>query len=110
MTEVLQIKRREEGQALGAENTSPAATFKWNDNFWVDVYNQAASKFQSIVPKKVVADSDSEADGSTSSSDDDFDGELTIVKATKLKITKSIKKESKKSTKDNKPKKSKDLC
>jgi hypothetical protein len=51
MTDVLQIKRREEGQALGAENASPAVTFKWNDSFWVDVYNSAASKFQAIQNK-----------------------------------------------------------
>ncbi len=37
--EVLQIKRREEGQALGAENKSTAANFSWSDTFWIDVYN-----------------------------------------------------------------------
>lgn len=30
-TEVIQIKRREEGMGLGGENTSPAVTFKWSD-------------------------------------------------------------------------------
>ena len=30
-TEVIQIKRREEGMGLGNENTSPAVTFKWSD-------------------------------------------------------------------------------
>ncbi len=42
--EVLQIKRREEGQALGAEAQTAAANFKWGDQFWVDVYNTSASK------------------------------------------------------------------
>ena len=28
---------------------TPAATFKWGDQFWVDVYNKAASKLTSVV-------------------------------------------------------------
>ena len=40
--DVLQIKRREEGQALGAERREASANFKWGDQFWVDVYNQSA--------------------------------------------------------------------
>ena len=42
----LQIKRREEGQALGAVNESPAATFKWSDTFWVDMYNSTVQKIK----------------------------------------------------------------
>ena len=42
--EVLQIKRREEGQALGAKEQSAAANFQWGDQFWIDVYNKSASK------------------------------------------------------------------
>lgn len=91
--------------ALGAENTSAVATFKWNDSFWVDMYNQAATKFQSISPsKKVEIASD---DGSTSSSDDEFDGELEIVKSSKVSITKAIKKDKKSKDKKSKEKKNK---
>ena len=70
-TEVIQIKRREEGMGLGGENTSPAVTFKWSDQFWVDVYNKAASSFKGIEKKKTKSTSSSDSDASSES---DFDG------------------------------------
>ena len=48
MKECIQIKRREEGVGLGQENDTPAATFKWNDEFWTNMYNDNAKKFSGI--------------------------------------------------------------
>jgi len=61
MVECVQIKRREEGAALGAENMTPGATFKWADAFWDDAYNTAAKNLsdKAIKPGKLVR-SDSE--------------------------------------------------
>ena len=48
MKDCIQITRREEGTGLGNENVTPAATFKWNDSFWTNMYNENASKFKGI--------------------------------------------------------------
>ena len=50
--EVLQVKRREEGQALGAQEQAASANFRWSDTFWVDIYNKSASNLTSVVNKK----------------------------------------------------------
>ena len=42
MVDCIQIERREEGQALGAQSERVENKFKWNDAFWTDVYNSAA--------------------------------------------------------------------
>ena len=128
MTDCLQIKRREEGEALGATKVSAADTFKWNDAFWEDVYNQAASATRDAgTSKRRLVDSaaeDSDAESSSSASNDSsdessFDGELTILRRTepllvrrkpeKSSNSKAIKKEkkTKKEKKDKKKKKDK---
>jgi len=81
---VLQIKRREEGQALGAESQTAAANFKWGDQFWVDVYNKATSNLATVVNnKKKVSEKkkDKKNKKGKKESDDegsDFDGEIVI--------------------------------
>ena len=42
MLDCIQIERRDEGQALGAESDRADSKFKWNDAFWTDMYNSAA--------------------------------------------------------------------
>ena len=103
MRDCVQIKRREEGAALGAENMTPGATFKWADAFWDDAYNAAAKNFNdnAIKPGKLVK-SDSESDSSDMS-------DFIIVKSKKRVFVQPEKKEkkSKKIKKDKKEKKSK---
>ncbi len=43
MTECIQIQRREEGTGLGRPKDK-TSSFRWNDQFWVDVYNSTAAK------------------------------------------------------------------
>ena len=104
IVEVLQIKRREDGQALGAESKNASTNFKWGDQFWVDIYNKSASKLTSVInenldvkkkskkskkekkssrKRKVSVDEDDESD---------FDG-LIIIQSSSAKKTKEIKKE-----------------
>ncbi|CDW81217.1 g patch domain containing [Stylonychia lemnae] len=102
-TEVIQIKRREEGMGLGVENTSPAVTFRWSDQFWVDVYNKAATSFQNVKQSKEKKKSSKKRDESSdsdSSSDGEFDGNIVIQKSKKSLSSKIIKKESKQNAKD----------
>ena len=101
MTDCVQIKRREEGAALGAENITPGATFKWADAFWDDAYNAAAKNFNdnAIRPKGKLVKSDSDSDSSAMS-------EFIIVKSKKRLLVQPEKK-SKKIKKDKKEKKSK---
>merc|ERR1711957_387839 len=117
ITDCIQIKRRDEGQALGADKEGPAGTFKWNDMFWTDVYNKAAANLKSHNSGKLV-ESDSDSSSEDSDSDDSgssFDGALVIKKKTEpiLIKSKAIKKEKKeikekKEKKDKKDKKKKD--
>ena len=74
MKSCIQITRREEGTGLGNENTTPAATFKWNDSFWTDMYNQNASKFTGIKGEGaslINGNSSSSSSSSSESSDDE---------------------------------------
>jgi len=89
---------------LGGENTSPAVTFKWSDQFWVDVYNKAASSFKGVEKKKVQSTNSSESEASSSESD--FDGEI-VIKKSKQSLTKLIKKAEKETKKDKKKDKKK---
>ena len=69
MKDCIQITRREEGTGLGNENTTPAATFKWNDSFWTDMYNSNASKFATIKGEGTSKAKDSSSSSSSSSGD-----------------------------------------
>ena len=96
--EVLQIKRREEGQALGAESQTAAANFKWGDQFWVDVYNKATSNLATIVNTNKKGegkkkDKKSKKKSKIESDDDesDFDGEIVIQSSHKKKQEESKK-------------------
>ena len=109
-TEVVQVKRRDENQALGAENKSPAATFKWNDQFWVDLYNKAADKVKGAAKKQELKE-DSESSTGSGSEDEESDDELEIeiVKSKSPFLKKGIKKDkSKKEKKEKKKEKKKD--
>ena len=81
---MLQIKRREEGQALGAEAQAAAASFRWGDQFWVDIYNKAAQQLTSVTneKKKVTSSKKSKkskrVETESESSDGEFDGEIVI--------------------------------
>ena len=48
ITDCIQVERREEGVGLGQENQTPSLQFKWNDQFWTDMYNSNAKKFKGI--------------------------------------------------------------
>ena len=101
----MQIKRREEGQALGAENKTTAASFSWSDQFWIDVYNSSASKLTKFVnenKKTSKKESKNKKDKSNSSKkkkveesedeeeeDDMSDFELVIEKSSKGMLGKS---------------------
>ena len=71
MVDCIQIVRRDEGQALGAESEKAESKFKWNDAFWTDTYNNAAANLINISGnkdgKKLVA-SDSESDSDSDES------------------------------------------
>ena len=69
LTECIQIKRREEGQALGAEPEGPSASFKWNDSFWDDVYNSATKGIEITAKKLVQSDSSDDDDHDDDNSD-----------------------------------------
>ena len=73
MKACIQITRREEGTGLGNENTTPAATFKWNDQFWTNMYNSNASKFAGIKGEgaSLIKDNSSSSSSSEESSSDD---------------------------------------
>ena len=113
MKDCIQIKRREEGAGLGDVNLTPAATFKWGDQFWDDAYNKAAKNFAAIEvkPDRKLVESSDEDSGSTFS---EFEIEVskTRLLPAKIKDSKKIKKDkkdkkSKKSKKEKKEKKSK---
>ena len=96
ITACIQIKRRDEDLGLGAENDTPASTFKWNDQFWDTAYNKAAESFKGVEGQlgkagQLVAD-DSSSDDSDSEVEDrktdkdlnpHFKGKVIILKASK---------------------------
>lgn len=49
-TEPLQIRKRRENLGLGAD----ASKFKWNHNWWEELFNDTASKIELSMPKKRV--------------------------------------------------------
>ena len=112
----IQISRREEGVGLGNENNAPKDTFKWNDSFWTDTYNQNAKKFQGITGEGVkIAESSSSSSSSDSSdeeqtkkanelsSDSDFSLEIIKEKVSHFnRKSKGIDKKDKKSKKTKK--------
>eukprot|EP00344_Euplotes_crassus_P003652 CAMPEP_0197004630 /NCGR_PEP_ID=MMETSP1380-20130617/24306_1 /TAXON_ID=5936 /ORGANISM="Euplotes crassus, Strain CT5" /LENGTH=157 /DNA_ID=CAMNT_0042423489 /DNA_START=7 /DNA_END=480 /DNA_ORIENTATION=- len=96
-TECFQIKRREEGAGLGTEEQKEKGKFKWNDEFWIKMYDNVA--------KKITEQHESDP---TDSSDD----EITIVKHKKIRVSQSMKIDDKmlfkaKSSKDESKKKRK---
>ncbi|TNV75709.1 hypothetical protein FGO68_gene16878 [Halteria grandinella] len=116
-TEVLQIKRREEGQALGAANQTAAANFKWDNQFWIDAYNKSASKLAAIENKdkdkkrgkkkdnKKDKKKDSKKKKEVSEDEDSDDFELVIEKSTKSLLSKAISKDKPAPTSSSKSKK-----
>ena len=100
MTDCIQIKRREEGAALGAENMTPGATFKWANAFWDDAYNAAAKNFNAnaIKPEGKLVRSDSDSSDMS---------ELIIVKS-KKRLLVTIEKKTKKIKKDKEKKRKRD--
>ena len=95
---MLQIKRREEGQALGAQAQAAAASFKWDNMFWIDVFNQSASKLAAIEnknkdKKKKKSKKDSKKSKKLSVSSDSDDFELVIEKSNKSLLSKGISKD-----------------
>ena len=107
MEKPIQIKRREEGTGLGEVNLTPAATFKWADNFWDNAYNTAAKNFATVEVKpdrKLVESETSESEFS----DFEIEKSRTPRLAPKKEETKKDKK-SKKIKKDKKDKKDKKL-
>lgn len=114
---------------LGQENQSPAATFKWSDQFWVNVYNNAAKKFkdehkqtdQSSKKKRKnssvsasgeknkkksgVSKKKRDVSSDSDSSDGEFDGNLFIQKSSVSLVSKAIKKTEKKADADKSSKK-----
>ncbi len=117
--EVLQIKRREEGQALGAKEQSAAANFQWGDQFWIDVYNKSASKLTQVVntnkdtkkhkSKKSGDKKKKKAKKVEESEEDDMsDFDLVIEKSSKSLLTANVKPRSR-SNSNVKEKKSKEI-
>lgn len=49
IAECVQQRRREEGQGLGVAEKKG---FKWNDNWWDDVYSSAMKKFKYVKKDK----------------------------------------------------------
>lgn len=75
----VQIKRREEGAAVGAENDTPAGTFRWGDSFWDEAYNKAAKNFAAA---EVKSSASLKRDlGGDSSSSDESEFELQILRS-----------------------------
>lgn len=45
ISECVQQRRREEGQGLGVADKK---SFKWNDNWWDNIYSSAMKKFKYV--------------------------------------------------------------
>ena len=49
-TEPLQVRKRKENLGLGSDSSK----FKWNHNWWEELFNDTADKIQLSLPKKRV--------------------------------------------------------
>ena len=112
ITDCIQITRREEGEAIGAEAVG-AKKFKWSDRFWDDVYNQAAGEMAKaeMSKGKLVEESSSDSseseDSDESGSSSEFDGVVEIIKR-RTDMLKTKEPEPKKLEKSKKIKKDKE--
>lgn len=100
IAECVQQRRREEGQGLGVADKK---SFKWNDNWWDNVYTSAMKKFKYVKKEKEEStSSSSESDDSSECSSSESDN--SVVKYHKGKGEKKGKEESVKTKKIHKKK------
>ena len=87
ISECVQQRRREEGQGLGVGDKK---SFKWNDNWWDDVYNSAMTKFKYV--KKEKKEVSSTSSSSEESSDSSSESDNSIAKFHKTKKIQKVRK------------------
>ena len=82
--ECVQIKRREEGLGLGKKETKNR--FKWDDQFWVNMYDNVAKKLNTEFPVKEENDTTSESNEEVDKKKQKKKGKLETLFTQKLYI------------------------